>query len=169
MSKNELDVLSNFDLKGKIDVNDVLSIVMAKGEKQTAEMIRTLQDDYREIEKSVDKLKEERIKVGEQCVRDKNKTAISHIEKACKLLGIKKPTLGGLEGDDKSLNMTLSSADGGKHTAHTSNPVPLVFVDPLRKEVSLREGILADLAPTILELLELPVPEEMTGRSLLAP
>ncbi len=61
----------------------------------------------------------------------------------------------------------MSDASGGVHTAHTSNLVPLVFVDPERQSVQLREGILADLAPTILELLQLPVPEAITGRSLL--
>ncbi len=61
----------------------------------------------------------------------------------------------------------MSSADGGVHTAHTCNPVPLVFVDPSRKDVNLRNGILADLAPTILELLAVPVPAAMTGQSLL--
>jgi len=50
------------------------------------------------------------------------------------------------------------------HTAHTSNPVPLVVTDP---GLALRDGgELSDLAPTVLELLGLPVPEEMTGRSL---
>lgn len=62
----------------------------------------------------------------------------------------------------------MTDAGGGVHTAHTSNLVPLVFVDPQRKTARLREGILADLAPTILELLQLPVPAAMTGRSLLA-
>ncbi len=61
----------------------------------------------------------------------------------------------------------MTAADGGAHTAHTSNPVPLVFVDQQRKNIQLREGILADLAPTILGLLQLPVPAAMTGRSLL--
>ncbi|WP_303720446.1 2,3-bisphosphoglycerate-independent phosphoglycerate mutase [Malonomonas rubra] len=62
----------------------------------------------------------------------------------------------------------MSDGHGGIHTAHTSNPVPLVFIDPQRKQADLREGILADLAPTILQLLEIPVPEAMTGHSLLA-
>lgn len=61
----------------------------------------------------------------------------------------------------------MSDGHGGAHTAHTSNPVPLLFVDPQRKDASLRDGILADLAPTLLELLGVPVPEAMTGRSLL--
>ncbi len=50
------------------------------------------------------------------------------------------------------------------HTAHTSNPVPLVVTDAA---VALREGgELSDLAPTILTLLGLPIPAEMTGTSL---
>jgi len=61
----------------------------------------------------------------------------------------------------------MTDAQGGPHTAHTSNPVPLIFVDAQRKGAKLREGILADLAPTILSLLDLPVPEAMTGKSLL--
>ena len=53
------------------------------------------------------------------------------------------------------------------HTAHTSNPVPFVVTDP---EVALREGgELSDLAPTILALLGLPIPDEMTGASLTTP
>ena len=59
-------------------------------------------------------------------------------------------------------------ATNGPHTAHTTNPVPCTLVAP-EKRFSLRPGgILADLAPTFLELLNLPRPAEMTGRSLLA-
>ncbi len=61
----------------------------------------------------------------------------------------------------------MCDAGGGPHTAHTSNPVPLIFVDQQKKR-SLQDGILADLAPTLLDLLELPVPTQMTGSSLLA-
>jgi 2,3-bisphosphoglycerate-independent phosphoglycerate mutase len=57
--------------------------------------------------------------------------------------------------------------EGGVQTAHSSNPVPLILVDPDRRGRKLREGILADLAPTILDLMGLAKPAEMTGRSLL--
>jgi 2,3-bisphosphoglycerate-independent phosphoglycerate mutase len=56
--------------------------------------------------------------------------------------------------------------DGSPNTAHTSNPVPLILTVP---GVALQQsdGILADVAPTILELLAVPQPEGMSGRSLL--
>jgi 2,3-bisphosphoglycerate-independent phosphoglycerate mutase len=62
----------------------------------------------------------------------------------------------------------MADADGHAHTAHTSNLVPLILVDPQRKDEPLRDGILADLAPTVIELLGLRQPSAMTGRSLLA-
>jgi len=54
---------------------------------------------------------------------------------------------------------------GGPHTAHTTNPVPVVLDG--RPGARLHDGRLADLAPTLLGLMELPVPPEMTGTSLL--
>ena len=55
----------------------------------------------------------------------------------------------------------MIDADGGPHTAHTTNPVPLVITDP---RASLRHGgELSGLAPTALAYLGLDVPEEMTG------
>ena len=58
--------------------------------------------------------------------------------------------------------------NGRPHTAHTTNPVQLIFVDPARENQSIGDGILADLAPTILDLLSLEKPAAMTGHSLLA-
>jgi 2,3-bisphosphoglycerate-independent phosphoglycerate mutase len=55
----------------------------------------------------------------------------------------------------------------GPHTAHTLNPVPVTLVGG-PEGCTLRSGRLADLAPTILELMGLPKPEEMTGESLLS-
>jgi 2,3-bisphosphoglycerate-independent phosphoglycerate mutase len=55
---------------------------------------------------------------------------------------------------------------GGPHTAHTTNPVPLLFTG-VRDRALVADGRLADIAPTLLELMELPKPQEMTGRPLL--
>ncbi len=57
--------------------------------------------------------------------------------------------------------------NGQPHTAHTANPVPLLLIDPDRRQAPLRSGILADIAPTILQLMGLDKPVEMTGESLL--
>ena len=56
---------------------------------------------------------------------------------------------------------------GEPHTAHTTNPVPLILVTS-NKNLKLKSGgKLADLAPTMLDLMNLEKPEEMTGISLL--
>ncbi len=62
----------------------------------------------------------------------------------------------------------LLSDDGSPFTAHTTNPVPVILVSEKYKNAELRtDGILADLAPTLLTLMGLPVPAEMTGKSLI--
>jgi 2,3-bisphosphoglycerate-independent phosphoglycerate mutase len=55
---------------------------------------------------------------------------------------------------------------GGPHTAHTTNPVPLLLLGARNRQL-LAEGRLADIAPTLLELMDLPKPAEMTGVSML--
>lgn len=60
---------------------------------------------------------------------------------------------------------TMKNPDGSPHTAHTTNPVPLILVDPELK--TIHSGVLGDVAPTILELMGIEKPEVMTGRSLL--
>ena len=67
--------------------------------------------------------------------------------------------------DHGNCEMMRDPDTGGPHTAHTTNPVPLLLMGG--GDVTLAEGRLADLAPTLLELMELPQPAEMTGRSLL--
>ena len=62
----------------------------------------------------------------------------------------------------------MKSASGSAHTAHTLNPVPYIIIsDSLDRTKRLPNGILADIAPTILDLLGLDKPKEMTGKSLL--
>ena len=61
----------------------------------------------------------------------------------------------------------MSDGNGGAYTSHTLNPVPLILVDDTRKNVPLKSGRLADVAPTLLTLMGLSKPEEMTGTSLI--
>lgn len=56
--------------------------------------------------------------------------------------------------------------DGSQRPAHSMNPVILLIVDPEKKIKSIRDGGLADVAPTLLKILGLPKPPEMTGESL---
>ncbi len=61
----------------------------------------------------------------------------------------------------------MLTEDGSPHTAHTTNPVPCVLIGS-EQEVTLRSGgVLGDIAPTVLRLMELDKPEEMTGESLI--
>ena len=62
---------------------------------------------------------------------------------------------------------TMVDELGGPHTAHTCDMAPFVLVDDSRKGARLRKGVLADLAPTMLAMLAIPQPPEMTGKSLI--
>lgn len=61
----------------------------------------------------------------------------------------------------------MEDAQGQPHTAHTTNPVPLIYVASDADQFSLSAGKLADIAPTLLATLDLTQPEEMTGHNLL--
>jgi 2,3-bisphosphoglycerate-independent phosphoglycerate mutase len=67
--------------------------------------------------------------------------------------------------DHGNCELMRDPATGGPHTSHTTNPVPVVLVGG--GHGPLRDGRLADIAPTLLELMGLPQPAEMTGVSLL--
>ena len=67
--------------------------------------------------------------------------------------------------DHGNAEQMINLKTGEPHTAHTTNPVPLVMVG--NSNVKLKEGRLADIAPTILDLLNVEKPVEMTGESLL--
>jgi len=70
--------------------------------------------------------------------------------------------------DHGNCEVMVDPETGGPHTAHTLNPVPVILVGG-PEGTGLRDGgRLADLAPTVLALMGLPQPEEMTGESLLA-
>ena len=69
--------------------------------------------------------------------------------------------------DHGNAEMMLDTDSGQAHTAHTSGPVPLIYVG---RDASVTEGgILSDIAPTMLHLMGLPVPPEMSGKILLQP
>lgn len=70
--------------------------------------------------------------------------------------------------DHGNAEKMIDLVTGQPHTAHTTNPVPFVLILDDGLEHRLREGgILADVAPTILDLMGIPVPKAMTGKSLI--
>jgi 2,3-bisphosphoglycerate-independent phosphoglycerate mutase len=72
--------------------------------------------------------------------------------------------------DHGNCELMRDPVTGEPHTAHTTNPVPFLYIDPRAPHARLREGgRLCDVAPTMLQLLGLPKPGVMTGESLLLP
>ena len=72
--------------------------------------------------------------------------------------------------DHGNAELMFDESTGQPHTAHTMNPVPLILVDVKRRFGALRGGgVLSDVAPTILAILGIPQPAEMTAESLLVP
>lgn len=66
---------------------------------------------------------------------------------------------------DHGNSETMRNPDGSPHTAHTTNPVPVILVDKDMKFI--KNGILSDIAPTILDILGVEKPESMSQRSLI--
>ncbi len=69
--------------------------------------------------------------------------------------------------DHGNCELMRDPATGGPHTAHTTNPVPVVLMAPAHEVTAISAGRLADIAPTLLDLLRIAKPAEMTGVSLI--
>ena len=67
--------------------------------------------------------------------------------------------------DHGNAEQMIDYKTGEPHTAHTTNPVPLILVG--KDDVKLKSGKLADIAPTMLDMMEIEKPEQMTGNSLI--
>lgn len=70
--------------------------------------------------------------------------------------------------DHGNCEMMIDPDTGGPHTAHTLNPVPTVLINHPDNNAKLANGRLADVAPTLLALLNIRQPDEMTGKSLIS-
>jgi 2,3-bisphosphoglycerate-independent phosphoglycerate mutase len=97
--------------------------------------------------------------------------AVAAVECLDKCVGRIEEALGKVGGealitaDHGNVEQMADDSTGQAHTAHTCEPVPFVYVGP--RAVEMRDGgILSDVAPTVLTLLGLPQPAEMTGRSI---
>ncbi len=74
-----------------------------------------------------------------------------------------------LTADHGNAEQMTDTATGQAHTAHTMNKVPLLLINGPSRVAGVADGRLADIAPTLLDLMALPRPAVMTGRSLLQP
>ena len=93
------------------------------------------------------------VKAVDECVKD--------VIEAAKATGYEAIIIADHGNADNAVN-----ADGSPNTAHSLNPVPFVYVTE-NKDVKPADGILADVAPSVLKIMGLPVPAEMTGKQLI--
>lgn len=70
--------------------------------------------------------------------------------------------------DHGNVEQMLDQETQQAHTAHTLNPVPLIYINNRPEQYSLKDGRLCDIAPTILSIMKLPVPPEMEGEVLVS-
>ena len=96
---------------------------------------------------------ESAVKAVDECVKD--------VIEAAKATGYEAIIIADHGNADNAVN-----ADGSPNTAHSLNPVPFVYVTE-NKDVQPADGILADVAPSVLKIMGLPVPAEMTGKQLI--
>ena len=72
--------------------------------------------------------------------------------------------------DHGNAEMMIDPVSGGPHTAHTTNPVPFIVIEEGSKNFTLKpDGSLRDVSPTVLGMLGIPQPKEMTGHDLRVP
>ncbi|MBD5585727.1 MAG: 2,3-bisphosphoglycerate-independent phosphoglycerate mutase [Clostridia bacterium] len=108
--------------------------------------------------------------VGHTGVIDAAVKAVGTVDECVKKVTDKILEMGGsaLLTADHGIADKILGEDGSPFTAHTTNPVPVVLVSNEYKNAKLRDdGVLADLAPTLLTVMGLPVPAEMSGKSLI--
>jgi 2,3-bisphosphoglycerate-independent phosphoglycerate mutase len=108
--------------------------------------------------------------VGHTGVVEAAVTAVERIDAAVKAVTEETLRLGGklLITADHGNCEFMRNADGSPHTAHTTNLVHLWYLAEDAEGKTVSDGILADVAPTLLEMMGVDQPKEMTGKSLLA-
>ena len=109
--------------------------------------------------------------VGHTGVMEAAVKAVHTVDECVKTVTDKILSMGGsalVTADHGNADQMLADDGVTPFTQHTTNPVPVILVSDEYKDVKLREGgVLADLAPTLLELMKLPQPKEMKGVSLI--
>lgn len=107
--------------------------------------------------------------VGHTGIFDAVVSAVETVDERCKQVvetAIKKGYTCLVTADHGNADFEVNT-DGSPNTAHTTNPVPFFLVEPEPKTARVNNGKLADLAPTILKLMDIDIPKEMTGTPLI--
>ena len=108
--------------------------------------------------------------VGHTGVLDAAKVAVETVDESLGRLEEAIATAGGvmlITADHGNCEEMIDAATGAPHTQHTLNDVPIFMLNGPSSVTTLKDGRLSDVAPTILELLDLAQPKEMTGISLI--
>lgn len=72
-----------------------------------------------------------------------------------------------ISADHGNAEETFDIENNQSLTSHTLNPVPFILISERYPEITHTEGSLSDIAPTILDIMNLPIPNEMTGKSFI--
>lgn len=107
--------------------------------------------------------------VGHTGVFDAAVKAVEAVDSSLKRVLEAMAEVGGetlITADHGNVEMMLDPVSGQPHTAHTNFPVALIYDGPRKANITLKDGALADLAPSLLALMSLPQPQEMTGHNL---
>ena len=108
--------------------------------------------------------------VGHTGVLDAAKIAVETVDQSLGRLEEAVVSAGGvmlITADHGNCEEMIDTATGDPHTQHTLNDVPILMLNGPRSVTTLKDGSLSDVAPTILKLLNLVKPNEMTGISLM--
>jgi 2,3-bisphosphoglycerate-independent phosphoglycerate mutase len=147
--------VATYDLQPEMSANEVTEEVLAQMEQYDLIILNFANPDM----------------VGHTGVVSAGIKAVETIDKCVERIVGKLLAIGGaaLITADHGNCEQMRNPDGSPNTAHTTNLVHFIYVANDAARFTLRDGILADVAPTLLFLLGLPQPAEMTGRSLLSP
>jgi 2,3-bisphosphoglycerate-independent phosphoglycerate mutase len=145
--------VATYDLKPEMSADAVTAFVLAKLKDYDLVIINFANPDM----------------VGHTGVVEAAMKACEKIDACCEAVVTETLRLGGkllLTADHGNCEYMINP-DGSPHTAHTTNLVHLIYVAADAAKYEVKDGILADVAPTLLDMMGLPKPKEMTGSTLL--
>ena len=156
------------DIKPITNISDPQKIIVADEIIETVEEQQSIKEDHltEKASKVAENTSEERPATIAEAAIKAVETVDECVGKIVKIIEKKKGNLL-ITADHGNAEQMIDYKTGEPHTAHTTNPVPIILITENQKIKLKENGKLADLAPTMLDLMGLEKPEEMTGESLL--